>query len=68
MVGGPVHVMETCRPLFNAFSAHVVHLGPAGSGQTAKLFNNMLMILNLTSIEAVSAPAESAGLDVVKLL
>jgi len=28
----------------------------------------MLMILNLTSIEAVSAPAESAGLDVVKLL
>ncbi|MFJ4715673.1 NAD(P)-dependent oxidoreductase [Streptomyces sp. NPDC088785] len=50
MVGGPHSAAERCRPVFEAFSAHVVHLGPSGAGQTAKLFNNALLMLNQRSI------------------
>lgn len=63
LVGGPQGVLERCEPVFRAFSAHVVHLGEAGAGQTAKLFNNTLLMMNQASIAEVVAMAKPAGLD-----
>jgi len=49
MVGGPQPVAERCEPVFRSFSRHVVYLGGTGSGQTAKLFNNALVMMNQAS-------------------
>ncbi|MEU7043441.1 NAD(P)-dependent oxidoreductase [Streptomyces varsoviensis] len=68
MVGGPDAAFEQCRPVFEAFSAHVVHLGQAGSGQTAKLFNNALLMLNQRSIADIVAVAAQLDLDLGSLV
>lgn len=49
-VGGSQPVARRCDPLFGSFSRHVVYLGGPGSGQTAKLFNNALMMMNQANI------------------
>lgn len=67
MVGGPEAAVARCTPVFEAFSTHVVHLGDAGSGQWAKLFNNALMILNQASIADVFDLAAQVGMDPVQL-
>lgn len=67
MVGGPERTLERCRPVFDSFSRHVVHLGGAGSGQTAKLFNNVLMIMNQAAIADTFELAGQLGMDPVRL-
>ncbi|WP_247706371.1 NAD(P)-dependent oxidoreductase [Streptomyces liliiviolaceus] len=68
MVGGPDAAFEQCRPVFEAFSAHVVHLGQTGAGQTAKLFNNALLMLNQRSIADIIALVDQLDLDLLSLL
>ncbi|MFE6157597.1 NAD(P)-dependent oxidoreductase [Streptomyces sp. NPDC056486] len=68
MVGGPDTAFEQCCPVFEAFSAHVLHLGQAGAGQTAKLFNNALLILNQRSIADIVALAAQLDLDLGSLV
>lgn len=67
MVGGSQSAAQRCRPVFASFSRHVVHLGGPGSGQTAKLFNNALMILNQASIADTFELAVAFGMDPVAL-
>lgn len=67
MVGGPRTVVDRCRPVFDSFSRHVVHVGAAGSGQTAKLFNNALMIMNQAAIADTFEVAARFGMDPVQL-
>ena len=47
-VAGDERAADRCRPLFASFSDEVVHLGPVGSAQFAKLVNNALLAANLT--------------------
>jgi len=54
MVGEPETATRRCEPVFQSFSRHVFHLGGPGSGQTAKLLNNMLMAMNLWGSETRS--------------
>ncbi|MGW5170424.1 NAD(P)-dependent oxidoreductase [Streptomyces nodosus] len=68
MVGGPLDAVERCQPVFEAFSAHVVHLGEPGAGQTAKLFNNALLMLNQRSIADITALAAQLGIDLGALV
>lgn len=42
MVGGEEKVLERCRPVLETFAEPLVHVGPLGSGQEAKLLNNAL--------------------------
>jgi 3-hydroxyisobutyrate dehydrogenase len=49
MVGGDEASVEKCRPVFATYSDAVVHLGPLGSGQVAKILNNLLFSANLGS-------------------
>jgi 3-hydroxyisobutyrate dehydrogenase-like beta-hydroxyacid dehydrogenase len=62
MVGGDPEVVARCRPVFAAFGDPVVHMGPLGSGQLAKLLNNLLFTANLAT--AASALALARELDV----
>ncbi len=63
MVGGPQPVARRCEPLFGSFSRHVVYLGGPGSGQTAKLFNNALLLLNQDNIADIVELATQLRMD-----
>ena len=41
LVGGKAADLERTRPVLEAFSSTVVHVGPAGAGTIAKLMNNL---------------------------
>jgi 2-hydroxy-3-oxopropionate reductase len=43
MVGGPVAVFERAAPILAALGSTVVHVGPAGSGQTVKAANQLVV-------------------------
>lgn len=45
VVGGPLDVFETYRPLLEAVSAHIVYAGPQGAGNTVKLMNNFMSMM-----------------------
>lgn len=67
MVGGSASILERCRPVFETFSRDVVHLGGTGAGQTAKLFNNALMIMNQSAIADIFELASRSEVDPVHL-
>jgi uncharacterized protein len=54
--------------VFSSFSRHVVHLGGAGTGQAAKLFNNALLMTNQAGIAEIAGLATKLGLDVTRLV
>ncbi|HXG40792.1 MAG TPA: NAD-binding protein, partial [Candidatus Limnocylindrales bacterium] len=61
MVGGEAHDLERARPVLDAFSARIFHLGPLGAGATIKLaVNTVVMALNAALAEALVL-AERAG-------
>ncbi|HEX4222142.1 MAG TPA: NAD(P)-dependent oxidoreductase [Pseudonocardiaceae bacterium] len=68
MVGGDEAVAERCAPIFEAWSSQVRYMGPTGSGQLAKLFNNALMMMNQANIEEVVAVADGLVMDVPALV
>ena len=67
MVGGPPTAVDRCRPVFASFSSHIVHVGGPGAGQTVKLFNNALMVMNQAPIADIFELAEQLGTDPVGL-
>ena len=62
MVGGDADVVERARPVFATYGDPILHLGPIGSGQLAKLLNNFLFTAQLGV--AVEAFAFAKRLDV----
>jgi len=47
MTGGDPAAAERCRPLFETFGSLVLHMGPVGTAQRAKLVNNVLLTANI---------------------
>ena len=68
MVGGPEDVVERVRPVFMAFSKTMIHLGPVGVGQWAKLFDNGLMLMNQQNIAEILDLAVSLKLPLQPLI
>jgi 3-hydroxyisobutyrate dehydrogenase-like beta-hydroxyacid dehydrogenase len=63
MVGGLVEGLNRVRPLLEAFSASIRHLGPPGAGLEMKLITNRLLTAHVVAIGEAIAAMESAGLD-----
>jgi 3-hydroxyisobutyrate dehydrogenase len=63
MVGGDERAVELCRPVFETYGNPVLYLGPVGSGQLAKLLNNLLMTANLGTAEATYTLGSRLGVD-----
>jgi 3-hydroxyisobutyrate dehydrogenase len=61
-VGGDEATVERCRPVFEAFGDPVVHLGPVGAGQFAKLVSNALLAANLAVADDALALGEALGI------
>lgn len=63
LVGGPASALEAVRPVLEAMSREVVHLGPTGSGARLKLINNFLCGVQAAALAEAVALVERSGLD-----
>jgi 3-hydroxyisobutyrate dehydrogenase len=62
MVGGDVAAFERGRPLLAAMGRTIVHAGPAGNGQAAKICNNMILGVSMIAVCEAFALGERLGL------
>ncbi|MFM7141048.1 MAG: NAD(P)-dependent oxidoreductase, partial [Alphaproteobacteria bacterium] len=63
MVGGRDEDVARARPLFERMGRTIVHQGPAGSGQQAKLVNQVLVASGMIGVCEALIFATHAGLD-----
>ena len=68
LVGGSDRALEAARPVLQAMSKEIVHLGPVGSGAKMKLINNFLCGVQVASLAEGLAWIERSGLDPEKAL
>jgi 3-hydroxyisobutyrate dehydrogenase len=62
MVGGPESAFARGRPVLEKMGRTIVHAGPSGSGQTAKICNNMILAVSMIGVCEGFALAEKLGL------
>jgi len=62
MVGGDPAAFERGRPILEAMGKAVIHAGPSGNGQAAKICNNMMLGIQMISVCEAMALAEKLGL------
>ena len=63
MCGGKKETWEQYRELIGAMAASVVYVGPLGSGNTAKLANQMIVAANIAACAEAFTFAKKAGAD-----
>lgn len=63
MVGGDPDHLERARPYMEAFSKTIVHVGDVGAGQTVKLVNQVLVVINQWAASEALILAQAAGVD-----
>lgn len=67
MVGGDADCFEQHRPLLEVIGANVFLVGPVGSGNVAKLINNMLAFIGMMGATEALVLGAKAGVDPVVL-
>ncbi len=67
MVGGTEAAFARAEPVLKAMGKAIVHAGPAGNGQAAKICNNMMLGIQMISVAEGFALAEKLGLAAAKL-
>ncbi|MCZ8368345.1 MAG: 3-hydroxyisobutyrate dehydrogenase [Porphyrobacter sp.] len=63
MVGGSDEAFARARPILAAMGKAVIHAGGPGTGQAAKICNNMLLAIHMIGTCEAFAMAEKLGLD-----
>ncbi len=63
MVGGPDAAFARAKPVLDAMGKTIVHAGPSGNGQVAKLCNNMLLAISMIGTCEAFGLAEKLGLQ-----
>ena len=63
MVGGNVEAFERGRPILSAMGRTIVHAGPSGNGQAAKICNNMILGISMIAVSEAFALGEKLGLS-----
>jgi 3-hydroxyisobutyrate dehydrogenase len=67
MAGGSEAAFTRAQPILAAMGKTIVHAGPAGSGQAAKICNNMILGVSMIAVSEAFVLAEKLGLDAQKL-
>src|SRR5438874_358557 len=67
MVGGTEEAFARAKPLLEAMGKTIVHAGPSGNGQAAKICNNMVLGISMIAVSEAFVLAERLGLDAQKL-
>jgi len=65
MVGGAEQDFQAARPVLDAIGATVVHVGPAGAGQTVKAANQMIVAGTISLVAEAIVLLERCGVDPV---
>lgn len=68
MVGGAPEVLERCRPILRAIGKRIFHLGPVGSGNLAKLCNQVITGITYAAVAEALVLGAKGGLDPAQLL
>ena len=63
MVGGGPEAFARARPILAAIGRKVVHCGPPGNGQAAKICNNMILGITMIGVSEAFNLAEKVGLS-----
>ncbi len=63
MVGGEAADLEEARPVLAAMGANIIHVGPVGSGEVAKLCNNLIAGVAMVAVSEAFRIAEGFGVD-----
>jgi 3-hydroxyisobutyrate dehydrogenase len=63
MVGGDARDLEEARPALAAMGANVIHVGPVGAGEVAKLCNNLIAGVAAVAVSEAFRIAEAFGVD-----
>lgn len=66
MVGGESKDLERAQAFLKIMGQKIVHAGQAGSGQAAKICNNLLLGISMIGVCEAFALAEKLGLDAKK--
>ena len=66
MCGGDDAAMARAEPVMQAYAKSIVHVGPTGAGQTAKMANQMCIAGVLGGLSEAIRLAQGAGLDLEK--
>ncbi len=67
MVGGEVDAVAAARPVLAPMAGKVVHCGAAGTGQAAKICNNMVLAVQQIAVGEAFVLAEGLGLSAQSL-
>ncbi|MCA3360344.1 MAG: NAD(P)-dependent oxidoreductase [Roseomonas sp.] len=68
MVGGDAAALERATPLLKHLTARLLHIGPSGAGQVAKLVNNLLVASHLVTAGEALRLGAAAGVAPEALL
>jgi 3-hydroxyisobutyrate dehydrogenase len=63
MVGGDARDLEEARPALAAMGANIIHVGAVGSGEVAKLCNNLIAGVAAVAVSEAFRIAEGFGVD-----
>ena len=68
MIGGEAEQVERATPAFQAMGRTITHVGPTGAGQTVKLVNQIVVVVNMLAVGEGLLFAQAAGVDLQKTL
>jgi len=63
MVGGETSEYEAAKPILQCMGKNVVHCGPSGNGQVAKICNNMMLAIEMIATSEGMTLAAKLGMD-----
>lgn len=63
MVGGDQGDFDVALPILQAMGKNIVHCGPSGNGQVAKVANNMLLGISMIGVAEAMNLGVSLGMD-----
>lgn len=63
MCGGSADAFSRAEPVLTAMGRRIVHCGPAGAGQAAKLCNNLILGISMAAVGEAFVLGEALGLD-----
>ncbi len=67
MAGGPEETFDAVKELLSVMGASVIRVGDIGSGNTAKLANQIIVALNIAAFSEAMVLAAKAGVDPEKV-
>ena len=67
MVGGDEKDFLTAKPILASMGKTIVHAGPHGNGQVAKICNNMILGISMIAVSEAFTLAKKLGLSAEKL-